>query len=107
MGYCLLFESMLDSVLWARDNYLVEGGLVLPDHCDMRLVAIADQQLHQNNVKYWEDVYGFKMTCMRESVIKEASITVVDQSKIITNTCVFKASMRQTNLITSYIIFCC
>jgi hypothetical protein len=26
MGYFLLFEAMLDSVLWARDKYLAPGG---------------------------------------------------------------------------------
>jgi len=32
MGYCLLYESMLDSVLWARDKYLnKETGKMLPD----------------------------------------------------------------------------
>jgi type I protein arginine methyltransferase len=31
MGYCLLYESMLDTVLYARDKYLVEGGKMLPD----------------------------------------------------------------------------
>ena len=27
MGYCLLYEAMLDSIIWARDRYLVPGGL--------------------------------------------------------------------------------
>ena len=31
MGYCLFFESMLSSVLFARDKYLAKGGVVLPD----------------------------------------------------------------------------
>jgi len=31
MGYCLLYESMLDCILWARDKYLVKGGKLLPD----------------------------------------------------------------------------
>ena len=31
MGYFLLYESMLDSVLWARDKYLKQGGKMLPD----------------------------------------------------------------------------
>jgi protein arginine N-methyltransferase 1 len=31
MGYFLLYESMLDSVLWARDKYLNKGGKMLPD----------------------------------------------------------------------------
>jgi protein arginine N-methyltransferase 1 len=31
MGYFLLYESMLDSVLWARDKYLAPNGKMLPD----------------------------------------------------------------------------
>jgi hypothetical protein len=27
MGYCLLYEAMLDSVIWARDRYLGPDGL--------------------------------------------------------------------------------
>ena len=31
MGYFLLYESMLDCVLDARDKYLAPGGLLFPD----------------------------------------------------------------------------
>ena len=31
MGYCLLYESMLSSVIYARDHFLKPGGAVLPD----------------------------------------------------------------------------
>lgn len=31
MGYCLLYESMLSSVLYARDRWLKPGGAILPD----------------------------------------------------------------------------
>lgn len=31
MGYCLLYESMLSSVLFARDKWLKPGGAILPD----------------------------------------------------------------------------
>lgn len=27
MGYCLLYEAMLDSIVWARDRYLASDGL--------------------------------------------------------------------------------
>ena len=33
MGYCLLYESMLPSVLFARDKYLAGDGLLLPSSC--------------------------------------------------------------------------
>ena len=31
MGYCLLYETMLSSVLYARDRWLRPGGAILPD----------------------------------------------------------------------------
>ncbi|KAJ4825985.1 hypothetical protein Tsubulata_051458, partial [Turnera subulata] len=31
MGYCLLYESMLSSVLFARDKWWMPGGAILPD----------------------------------------------------------------------------
>ena len=42
MGYFLLYESMLDSVLWARDKYLVPGGKMLPDRAVMYIAGIED-----------------------------------------------------------------
>ncbi len=35
MGYALLFETMLDTVLHARDTYLRPGGAVLPDRASI------------------------------------------------------------------------
>lgn len=35
MGYCLLYESMLSSVLFARDKWLKPGGAILPDTATM------------------------------------------------------------------------
>ena len=43
MGYFLLYESMLDSVLWARDKYLVKGGKMLPDRAQIYIAAIEDE----------------------------------------------------------------
>ena len=39
MGYFLLFESMLDTVVYARDHYLKPGGVVLPDYCNICVVG--------------------------------------------------------------------
>jgi protein arginine N-methyltransferase 1 len=44
MGYFLLYESMLDCILWARDKYLVKGGKILPDKCTMKVAAIEDEE---------------------------------------------------------------
>ncbi len=44
MGYFLMYESMLDTVLYARDKWLRPGGLLLPDRCTLSLVAIEDAE---------------------------------------------------------------
>lgn len=42
MGYFLLFEGMLDSVIYARDNYLKPGGIILPNRCNINIVGSGD-----------------------------------------------------------------
>jgi Ca-activated chloride channel family protein len=42
MGYFLYYESMLDTVLYARDKYLAPGGLIFPDKATMMVCAIED-----------------------------------------------------------------
>lgn len=42
MGYFLLFEGMLDSFIYARDNHLKQGGIVLPNRCNISLVGCSD-----------------------------------------------------------------
>lgn len=44
MGYCLLYESMLPSVLHARDRYLAPGGTLLPNRCTMFLQGMSDKE---------------------------------------------------------------
>ncbi|XP_050391709.1 protein arginine N-methyltransferase 3 isoform X1 [Patella vulgata] len=90
MGYFLLFESMLDTVLVARDRYLKPGGMVFPDICTISLAAIADQKLYDKDVNFWDDVYGFKMSCLRTEVIKESCVDVIDNKTVITDPCVIK-----------------
>ncbi|KAI9842425.1 MAG: hypothetical protein M1837_007170 [Sclerophora amabilis] len=64
MGYCLLYEAMLDSVLWARDRYLSPTGLMVPSHTTLRLAPLADPDYISSHISFWHSVYGFSMTSM-------------------------------------------
>jgi protein arginine N-methyltransferase 3 len=66
MGYGLLFEGMLDSVLRARDMYLKPEGILVPSHCNIRLAPIADDEwvAQSTSEKFWKDVYGFDFSPM-------------------------------------------
>ncbi|XP_074648357.1 protein arginine N-methyltransferase 3-like [Tubulanus polymorphus] len=90
MGYFLLFESMLDTVLYARDKWLADDGLVFPDGCSIHLQASSDRDLHQKYLSYWDDVYGFKMSCMKTSVVKEATVEITKSEKMISTAAMIK-----------------
>lgn len=57
MGYALLFESMLDSVLHARDRWLRPGGAMLPDVARLYVAAASEAA---SGLDFWRDVYGFR-----------------------------------------------
>ena len=50
MGYFLLYESMLDTVLDARDKYLKPDGLIFPDVATLYLAAIEDQDYKEEKI---------------------------------------------------------
>ena len=43
MGYFLLYESMLDTVLFARDKWLKNDGFILPDRAKIYLCDFEDK----------------------------------------------------------------
>ncbi|XP_032344755.1 protein arginine N-methyltransferase 3 isoform X2 [Camelus ferus] len=90
MGYFLLFESMLDSVLYAKNKYLAKGGSVYPDICTISLVAVSDVNKHADRIAFWDDVYGFNMSCMKKAVIPEAIVEVLDPKTLISDPCSIK-----------------
>jgi type I protein arginine methyltransferase len=85
MGYFLLYESMLDSVLWARDQYLVKGGKMLPDKATMYVGGIEDGQYKSEKREFWTDVYGVNMTCLTPTVMREPLIDIVSSNMLVTD----------------------
>ncbi|KAK9102205.1 hypothetical protein Sjap_019459 [Stephania japonica] len=90
MGYFLLFENMLDTVLYARDKWLVESGVVLPDRASLYLTAIEDADYKDDKVEFWKNVYGFDMSCIRKQTMMEPLVDTVDEHQIVTNTQLLK-----------------
>ncbi|XP_011648340.1 protein arginine N-methyltransferase 3 isoform X3 [Pogonomyrmex barbatus] len=85
MGYFLLFEGMLDTVIYARDHYLTPGGVILPNRCTISIVGSGDTKRYIDLVDYWSNVYGFKMSCMKGEVLREPSIEICNVDDLITS----------------------
>ena len=62
MGYCLFYESMLDTVLYARDKWLAPSGLMFPDRAILYVCGIEDRQYKDEKIHWWDEVYGFDMS---------------------------------------------
>jgi type I protein arginine methyltransferase len=69
MGFYLLHEGMLDSVLMARDKFLKPNGLLFPDRCVLYLSPCSLPSLFDN----WENMCGIKMTRFAEQLRNQKS----------------------------------
>lgn len=87
MGYFLLYESMLPSVLYARDRYLRKGGTLAPSHCRMLLAAATDRGsgVLRERFRFWENVYGFAMPSMTQGLMNEAATEEVEENAIVSS----------------------
>ncbi|OWZ17869.1 Arginine N-methyltransferase [Phytophthora megakarya] len=83
MGYCLLYESMLDTVLFARDKWLAPGGHLLPDKCSMFIQGMEDST---KRFDFWNNVYGFNMKPIQSKIsIRDAFVEDVQPNDIISS----------------------
>ncbi|CAH0482494.1 unnamed protein product [Peronospora belbahrii] len=83
MGYCLLYESMLDTVLFARDKWLAPGGHLFPDKCSMFIQGMEDSTQRFN---FWDNVYSFNMQPIKSKIsIRDAFVEDVRSNDIITS----------------------
>jgi len=96
MGYCLFYESMLDTVLYARDKWLAADGLMFPDRATLYVTAIEDRQYKDDKINWWDDVYGFDMSCIRKVALSEPLVDVVDRNQVVSNNCLLKEVDLQT-----------
>lgn len=62
MGFFLLYEGMLDSVLVARDRFLKPNGIMFPDKARIKIAAIDDYDYKLRKFNFWtNNKYDIKM----------------------------------------------
>ena len=85
MGYGLFFETMLPSVMAARDALMTPmTGSMFPNVAKIFIEGCNEME----RLDYWNNVHGFNMTPMKERMIKEltqdAHVEVVSDANIVT-----------------------
>ncbi|KAL8748850.1 MAG: hypothetical protein Q9199_008035 [Rusavskia elegans] len=84
MGYFLLYESMLDTVLYARDQYLEPNGLIFPDKATIFLAGIEDGEYKDEKIGFWDNVYGFDYSPLKHTALTEPLVDTVDLKACVT-----------------------
>ncbi|KAG6081946.1 type I protein arginine N-methyltransferase Rmt1 [Claviceps sp. LM78 group G4] len=85
MGYFLLYESMLDTVLYARDKYLEKDGLIFPDKATIFFAGIEDGDYKEEKIGFWDNVYGFDYTPLKHTALSEPLVDTVDLNTTVTD----------------------
>jgi protein arginine N-methyltransferase 1 len=85
MGYFLLYESMLDTVLYARDKYLVPNGLIFPDKATIFMAGIEDGDYKDEKIGFWDNVYGFNYSPLKQTALTEPLVDTVEIKAVVTD----------------------
>mmetsp|Transcript_4058 Transcript_4058/g.6261 ORF Transcript_4058/g.6261 Transcript_4058/m.6261 type:complete len:391 (+) Transcript_4058:50-1222(+) len=90
MGYFLLYESMLNTVIFARDKWMAPDGKIFPDKATLYLVAIEDGDYKREKIDFWDNVWGFDMSCVKKVAMMEPLVDFVDQEAMVSQPCPIK-----------------
>ena len=95
MGYCLLYEGMLDSVLFARDRFLKPDGIMLPSQASIYLAPVEDPAYSLENIAYWSNVHGLNMKANTKTMFHTAKIRTIEHENLISKpSSIFTADLR-------------
>ncbi|KAL7180722.1 hypothetical protein ACSBR1_039729 [Camellia fascicularis] len=88
MGYMLLYESMLGSIITARDRWLKPGGLILPSNATLYMVPITHPDRYTESIDFWRNVYGIDMSAMlplaKQCAFEEPSVETISGENVLT-----------------------
>lgn len=88
MGYMLLYESMLGSVITARDRWLKPGGLILPSHATLYVAPVTHPDRYSHSIDFWRNVYGIDMSAMvplaKQCAFEEPSVETISGENVLT-----------------------
>ena len=52
--------------------------------------------IQDDKINWWDDVYGFDMSCIKKVALQEPLVDVVDRNQVVTNSCLLKEIDIQT-----------
>ena len=77
MGFMLVCEDMFQSVAFARDRWLAEGGVMLPRSCQVYGAAFSHEELIEHQTAFWGSrPYGVDLSVLAFHVRCSAAVSL-------------------------------
>lgn len=87
MGFYLLHESMLDSVIVARDRFLAEDGIMVPSRASLFLAPVNMEIFLEDKLEFWNNICGFDFTpaipYVHHRLLQEPVTTKLEQHQVL------------------------
>ena len=86
MGFYLLHESMLDSVIAARDKFLADDGIMVPSAARICLAPVNMENFLEEKYEFWTNVCGFDFSAaiphVNQKLLQEPLTTELDERQV-------------------------
>merc|ERR1711974_8059 len=71
-------------------------GVDMSSIVDHAKQIVKDRQYKDDKIHWWDEVYGFDMSCIRKVALTEPLVDTVDCNQVVTNSCLIKEIDIQT-----------
>ena len=87
MGFYLLHESMLDSVISARDKFLKDSGTMFPSTASIYASPASLNGFYKQEIDFWDTVYDYDFSVVKQVVLSKKQespqIMSVDSTELV------------------------
>lgn len=63
---------------------------MFPDTATLYLSAIEDQEYKDEKIGFWDDVYGFDYSCIKDIALREPLVDTVELRSVVCDPCAIK-----------------
>merc|ERR1712142_524721 len=63
---------------------------MFPDKASLYMTAIEDRDYKDDKINWWDSVYGFNMSAIKDVALSEPLVDVVDKNQVVTDSCMMK-----------------
>jgi protein arginine N-methyltransferase 1 len=96
IGHIAFEEGMAESLVDARERFLVANGVMLPERVDLKVALVEENEVYPECIECWQDIEGIDYSLMREEAVKACYLTSLSHRDLLSEPkTFFKANFKE------------